>query len=185
VVGLHPEGQEKLLFQVLFEKLPRFCAVCGLLGHGELECGDGVHVDDDKQYGDWLIAPVEDWHPLTSGVKNRGNSWDSTRGGRGGGRGHGRMNEPRKRSSGEAASQEVGAKPPLPEALPQLTDGSGLEEKQGDPKEDGGAIAPIPDKGGRGVLPPSPVKPPLPKKQRKTDQNSSLAGSAAERRQEQ
>jgi hypothetical protein len=104
VVGLHPEGQERLLFQVLFEKLPRFCAVCGLLGHGELECGDGVHGDDDKQYGDWLVAPVEDWHPLTSGVKNRGHSWDSTRGGRGGGRGHGRTSESRKRSSDEAVN---------------------------------------------------------------------------------
>ena len=52
VVGLHPEGNKKMMFQVMFEKLPRFCEVCGLLGHGELECGDGVHDAAAKQYGD-------------------------------------------------------------------------------------------------------------------------------------
>ncbi|KAM0923275.1 hypothetical protein ACQ4PT_005595 [Festuca glaucescens] len=185
VVGLHPEGQEKLHFQVLFEKLPRFCDVFGLLGHGELECRDGVHGDNDKQYGDWLVAPVEDRHPLTSGVKNKGQSWDSTRGGRGGGRGHGRTSESRKRSSGEAVNQEVGVKPPvLATEVPQLTDGNGAGEK-GEQQEGVGALALTTDKGGKGALPPSPVKPPLPKKQRKTDQNSSTAGSASERRQEQ
>jgi hypothetical protein len=51
LVGLHPEGSERLHFQVLYEKLPKFCEKCGLFGHGELECGDGVHSDDDKQYG--------------------------------------------------------------------------------------------------------------------------------------
>ncbi|KAM0864489.1 hypothetical protein ACQ4PT_043888 [Festuca glaucescens] len=52
LVGLHPEGSVRLHFQVLYEKLPKFCEMCGLFGHGDLECGDGVHSDDDKQYGD-------------------------------------------------------------------------------------------------------------------------------------
>jgi hypothetical protein len=65
IIGLHPEGSERLNFQVLFEKLPRFCEVCGLLGHGHLECGDGVHGEDARKYGAWLIAPFDDWHPQT------------------------------------------------------------------------------------------------------------------------
>jgi hypothetical protein len=34
VVGLNPEGYERMMFQVMFEKLSRFCAVCRLFGHG-------------------------------------------------------------------------------------------------------------------------------------------------------
>jgi hypothetical protein len=59
-VGLHPEGSERLHFQVMYEKIPKFCEVCGLFGHGELECGDGVHEDVARQYGDWMLAPMED-----------------------------------------------------------------------------------------------------------------------------
>jgi hypothetical protein len=44
----------------LYEKLPNFCDICGLFGHAELECGDGVHDVEKKQYGTWMIAPVED-----------------------------------------------------------------------------------------------------------------------------
>ena len=48
--------ERKEFFKVKYEKMPRFCAVCGLLGHTENECGDGVHDEKDFQYGDWLIA---------------------------------------------------------------------------------------------------------------------------------
>jgi hypothetical protein len=62
LVGLHPEEHERLHFQVLYEKMPKFCAVCGVMGHGKLECGDGVHNAEEKQYGSWMIALMEDWH---------------------------------------------------------------------------------------------------------------------------
>jgi hypothetical protein len=68
VVGLHPEGNARMTFLVLYEKLPRFCEVCGLFGHGEQECGDGVHEKEARQYGAWMIAPGEDWHPQTARV---------------------------------------------------------------------------------------------------------------------
>uniref|UniRef100_A0ACD5T9A8 Uncharacterized protein n=1 Tax=Avena sativa TaxID=4498 RepID=A0ACD5T9A8_AVESA len=42
-VTLELEDHRDLVFQVLYEKLPRFCGVCGLMGHVASECGDGVH----------------------------------------------------------------------------------------------------------------------------------------------
>jgi hypothetical protein len=100
VVGLNPEGYEKMLFQVMFEKLPRFCAVCGLFGHGHEECGDGVHEASAMQYGNWMIAPMEDWHPQSAGVRN----WSSARegGGQGAGQGRGGRIESHKRPPGES-----------------------------------------------------------------------------------
>ena len=37
-------------FRVKCEKLPKFCVVCGLLGH--VECSDGMHDKNTLQYGD-------------------------------------------------------------------------------------------------------------------------------------
>jgi hypothetical protein len=84
VVGLHPEGSESMTFQVMFEKLPKFCEICGLFGHGELECGDGVHNIDRKQYGQWMIAPMEDWHPQFAGLHYRAPTRDGGQSGLGG-----------------------------------------------------------------------------------------------------
>ncbi|KAL6659188.1 hypothetical protein ACP70R_003228 [Stipagrostis hirtigluma subsp. patula] len=44
-----PSGRSTFL--VKYEKMPRFCAVCGVIGHTSLECGDGVHDETKFQYG--------------------------------------------------------------------------------------------------------------------------------------
>jgi len=51
VVTLAPEGQAKILLQVKYEKLPHFCARCGLMGHVHLECGAGEYGEKDLHYG--------------------------------------------------------------------------------------------------------------------------------------
>lgn len=50
VIMLAPEGQVK------YEKLPRFCAHCGLMGHVHLECGTGEYSDKELQFGEWMVA---------------------------------------------------------------------------------------------------------------------------------
>ena len=57
-VSLGADGKREA-FRVKYEKLPKFCAVCGLIGHADTECGDGVHDKKSFQYGDWLIASPE------------------------------------------------------------------------------------------------------------------------------
>ncbi|CAD6247109.1 unnamed protein product [Miscanthus lutarioriparius] len=65
VVTLAPEGQVKILLQVKYEKLPRFCAHCGLMGHVHLECGAREYTEKDLQFGSWMVADAESWHPGT------------------------------------------------------------------------------------------------------------------------
>jgi hypothetical protein len=72
VMTLSPEGSESMRLQVLYEKLPRFCAFCGLMGHTHLECRTGEFAPEEMQYGGWMIADEETWHPGTPRV--RGNS---------------------------------------------------------------------------------------------------------------
>jgi hypothetical protein len=64
-VTLSPEGRDHVLLQVKFEKIPCFCAHYGMMGHVHLECGTGEYSEDDLQYGDWMVAPEETWHPRT------------------------------------------------------------------------------------------------------------------------
>lgn len=64
-VTLSPEGLESMILQVKFEKLPRFCAHCGLMGHTHLECGEGVYSEDELHYGAWMLADDRSWKPGT------------------------------------------------------------------------------------------------------------------------
>ncbi|KAM0890378.1 hypothetical protein ACQ4PT_027087 [Festuca glaucescens] len=47
IVSLSPEGCESLFMQVKFEKIPKFCDHCGLMGHVVLECGTGEFREED------------------------------------------------------------------------------------------------------------------------------------------
>jgi hypothetical protein len=58
VVSLSPEGCGNIFMQVLFEKVPKFCDHCGLMGHSLLECGTVEFVEDQLQFGDWMLAPM-------------------------------------------------------------------------------------------------------------------------------
>ncbi|KAK1629914.1 hypothetical protein QYE76_004229 [Lolium multiflorum] len=115
-VTLSPEGFESMALQVKFEKMPKYCSYCGLMGHVDLECGSGEFAEEELQYGSWMLAPMETWHPDTPRVRggfvfdkegNRGARGQTDRGGRstsrgrhaGGGRGmhgdsRGRGSEP-------------------------------------------------------------------------------------------
>ncbi|KAM0826818.1 hypothetical protein ACQ4PT_068632 [Festuca glaucescens] len=49
---------EREVYLVKYEKVPKFCEVCGLLGHEFLECGKGFHKEEDHKFGDWMIADM-------------------------------------------------------------------------------------------------------------------------------
>jgi hypothetical protein len=53
---LTPEGRSPMFLKLAYEKVHKFCKVCGLLGHKFDECGNGVHEPKDFQYGDWMLA---------------------------------------------------------------------------------------------------------------------------------
>uniref|UniRef100_K4A053 Uncharacterized protein n=1 Tax=Setaria italica TaxID=4555 RepID=K4A053_SETIT len=46
-VTLTPEGWDSILIQVKYEKIPRFCSHCGLMGYVHLECGTGEYTEED------------------------------------------------------------------------------------------------------------------------------------------
>lgn len=50
------KGKERQVFLVRYEKLAKFCKVCGLVGHDYKECGSGVHQLKNMKFGDWLYA---------------------------------------------------------------------------------------------------------------------------------
>jgi hypothetical protein len=82
VTGRVDPGQEPQKFRVLYEKMPRFCAHCGVIGHVADECGEGSHDPKKFQYGDFMMVPQEEfWYqpkkefvtrPQTSGARGRG-----------------------------------------------------------------------------------------------------------------
>jgi hypothetical protein len=67
-------GGKREVWMIAYEKMPRFCAACGFIGHSHLECGTGERDEANLKWGDFLKA---DW----STRHNRGGF-----GGRGGGR---------------------------------------------------------------------------------------------------
>jgi hypothetical protein len=94
-VPLNLGGRDRKLLHVKYEKIGYFCDVCGIMGHDMEECGDGMHNEEDVQYGNWMYAQH----------RNQINSLPSFRAsfaarGRGRGRGgRGDWNAEQKRSS--------------------------------------------------------------------------------------
>ena len=70
-VSVTREGK-KVFYQVYYEKIPKFCYVCGLLGHTHFEHGNGKHEVKDLQWGDWLLAPLPEWIPFRGARNPRG-----------------------------------------------------------------------------------------------------------------
>jgi hypothetical protein len=64
-VTLTPEGRDNVMIQIKYEKMPRLCAHCVLMGHTHLECGTGEHTEDELQFGAWMVADEETWRPGT------------------------------------------------------------------------------------------------------------------------
>ncbi|KAK1695441.1 hypothetical protein QYE76_012138 [Lolium multiflorum] len=127
-VSLKPEGEAQVIMRVKYEKIPRFCYVCGLMGHGKEECGTGEHSPSKEAYGSWLLVDTP-WNraQLYGGTSNRpsrrGRQGPGVNGGRGagstsrggsvptqGGRGRGAdvvVQDNRKRTSTDAKLTEV------------------------------------------------------------------------------
>jgi hypothetical protein len=61
VTGRVDAGKAPQKFRVLYEKMPRFCAFCGVIGHVADECRDGSHDPNTYQYGDFMMVPDEDF----------------------------------------------------------------------------------------------------------------------------
>jgi hypothetical protein len=55
-VSFKPEVGAQVIMRVKYEKIPRFCAICGLLGHEQEECGAGEYTPEDARFGKWLLA---------------------------------------------------------------------------------------------------------------------------------
>ncbi|PVH64016.1 hypothetical protein PAHAL_2G164100 [Panicum hallii] len=55
--------------RVKYEKVARFFAFCGKMGHTHLECDTGEHVEDDLQFGEWMIAASDTWRPGSRRVR--------------------------------------------------------------------------------------------------------------------
>ncbi|KAK1629311.1 hypothetical protein QYE76_003626 [Lolium multiflorum] len=54
-------GGQREIYKIQYEKMPRFCGACGILGHSHLECGTGEYEEDKLKWGDFLKADWETW----------------------------------------------------------------------------------------------------------------------------
>jgi hypothetical protein len=60
VVTISREKQREF-YAVKYEKIPRFCGFCGLLGHIHTECGTGEHDESKLKWGDFIKADFDTW----------------------------------------------------------------------------------------------------------------------------
>jgi hypothetical protein len=90
-VAINPEGQAPVVMPVKYEKVPRYCAVCGFLGHIQEECGSGVHSPGKVAFGKWMLADTA-WNHSQLHANENGQSHTRTPGwGASSARGGGRM----------------------------------------------------------------------------------------------
>jgi hypothetical protein len=68
--SLNIQGNERLVYQIKYEKIPCFCAACGLMGHSDMECGTGENLPASKKWGDWLKTEKE-WNYQASDPDRR------------------------------------------------------------------------------------------------------------------
>jgi hypothetical protein len=116
-VTIKPEGEPAVIMRVKYEKVPRYCAVCGLLGHVQEECGTGVHAPGAVGFGKWMLADTV-WNRTQlhgeEGMRgqSRGMNQDAASKGRGAGRsGRGFAS----RGGGRTRGQDRGAAPVIHE----------------------------------------------------------------------
>jgi hypothetical protein len=79
-VTIRPEGEAPVVMRVKYEKVPRFCAVCGRLGHVQEECGSGVHSPGKIAFGKWMLADTA-WnraqlHSQEEGFQREPSNWN-------------------------------------------------------------------------------------------------------------
>jgi hypothetical protein len=67
-------------YQVKYEKMPKFCGACGMIGHTHLECGTGEHEEDKLKWGEFLRADWDTWHGRGFGGNRAGGSRMGNRG---------------------------------------------------------------------------------------------------------
>ncbi|KAM0890371.1 hypothetical protein ACQ4PT_027080 [Festuca glaucescens] len=136
-VPLNIGSEGRKMLPVKYEKVGYFCDVCGTLGHDLEECGDGIHKDEDIQYGKWMLAERKS---QISGVPSFRASFPGRFGGHGRG-GRGGFEGARKRLSGDVFADDDlddTASSPIKNQKPvELV--TGVEEEMEDASETDGA----------------------------------------------
>ncbi|KAE8790135.1 hypothetical protein D1007_35652 [Hordeum vulgare] len=90
---LNVKGEGRKMLVVKYDKVPFFYKICGIMGHGFEECGNGIWEEKDKKWGSWMLAKCR-----TVSYAQPADGRSFFRGGRGmgGARGRGReMNQGR------------------------------------------------------------------------------------------